>query len=140
MDSNLNTLQRSGFHSLYDSCYQTIRLFSVTPEDADDDTVMDKHGAYALYSAVKSLMHAIRTEDHNVQQDVAHQMIQIANPWMITRFAKSILANGKPLVPILKENAHIVDLEWNEDEQANLKTYVERYTPWCASEAWRLHI
>jgi len=34
-------------------------LFSGAPEDPEDDTVMEKHGAEALYSAVKSLMHAI---------------------------------------------------------------------------------
>jgi len=38
-------------------------LFSGTPEDPEDETVMEKHGADALYSAVKSLIHAIRTED-----------------------------------------------------------------------------
>jgi hypothetical protein len=38
-------------------------LFSGAPEDPEDDTSMEKHGAQALYSAVKSLMHPIRTED-----------------------------------------------------------------------------
>jgi len=52
-----------GFHSLYNWCFQTIWLFSGTPEDAEDETVMEMHGANALYSAVKSLMHAIRTQD-----------------------------------------------------------------------------
>jgi hypothetical protein len=40
-----------------------MRLFSGATEDSEDDTVMEKHGAEALYSAVKSLMHAIRTKD-----------------------------------------------------------------------------
>ena len=48
-----------GFHSLHDWCFQTMWLFSGAPEDAEDDTVMEKHGAEALYSAVKSLTHAI---------------------------------------------------------------------------------
>jgi hypothetical protein len=31
-----------GFHSLYDWCFQTMWLFSGTPEDPEDDTVMDQ--------------------------------------------------------------------------------------------------
>jgi hypothetical protein len=41
---------------------------------------MEKHGAKALYTAVKSLIHAIQPKDEEAQQDVAHQMIQIAKP------------------------------------------------------------
>jgi hypothetical protein len=48
------------------------------PEEPEDDTVMDRYGADALYSAVKSLMHPIWTEDEEAQQDAAHWMIQIA--------------------------------------------------------------
>jgi len=114
-------------------------LFSGAPEDAEDETLMEKHGAEALYSAVKSLMHAIRTEDQDAQQDAAHRMIQIAKPWTIRRWSESKLANGKPLVGIPKENAHLVDLEWTEEEQAKLKTLVERYTSQGASGAWRVH-
>jgi len=66
-----------GFQSLYDWCFQTMGLFSGVPEDPEDDTVMEKHGAEALYSAVKSLMHAIRTKDEEAQQDAAHRMIEI---------------------------------------------------------------
>jgi hypothetical protein len=40
-------------------------LFSGAPEDSEDETVMEMHGAESLYSAVKSLMHAIRTEDQD---------------------------------------------------------------------------
>jgi len=72
-----------GFHSLDDWCFQTMWLFSGTPEDPEDDTVMEKHGADALYSAVKNLIHAIRTKDEEAQQHVAHRMIQIAQPWTI---------------------------------------------------------
>jgi len=75
-----------GFHSLYDWCYQAMWLFSGAPEDPEDETVMEKHGADALYSAVKSLMHAIRTEVQEAQQDAAHWMIQIAKPWTIRRW------------------------------------------------------
>jgi len=42
-------------------------------------------------------------------------------------------------VRIQKENAHLVDLEWTEDEQAKQKALVERYTSRCASGAWRVH-
>jgi len=114
-------------------------LFSGAPEDPEDETVMEMHGADTLYSAVKSLMHAIRTEDQDAQQDTAHRMIQTAKPWTIRRWSESKLANGTPLVRIPKENAHLVDLEWTEEEQAKLKTLVERYTSRGASGAWRVH-
>ena len=128
-----------GLHPLYDWCFQTMWLFSGVPEYPEDDTVMEKHRAEALYSAVKSLMHAIRTKDKDAQQDAAHWMIQIAKPWTIRRWSASKLANGKPLVRIPKENAHLVDLEWNEEEQAQLKTLVDRYTSQGASGAWRVN-
>jgi hypothetical protein len=41
-----------GFHSLYDWCFQMMWLFSGAPEDPEDDTVIEKHGGEALYSAV----------------------------------------------------------------------------------------
>jgi hypothetical protein len=78
-------------------------LFCGAPEDPEDDTVMDRHGVDALYSAVKSLMHAIRTEDEEAQQDAVHQMIQIAKPWTIRRWSESKLAKGQPLVRIPKK-------------------------------------
>jgi hypothetical protein len=68
-------------------------LFSVAPEDPEDDTVMDQHGADALYSAVKSLMHGIWTEDEEAHQDAVHRMIQIAKPWTMRRWSESTLAN-----------------------------------------------
>ena len=127
------------FPSLYDWCFQMMRLFSVAPEDPENETLMEKHGAEALYSAVKSLILAIWTEDQNAQQDAAHQMIQIAKPWTKKRWSESKLPNGKPLVRISKENAHLVDLEWTEEEQAKLMTLVERYTSQGASGVWRVH-
>jgi len=128
-----------GFHSLYDWCYQAMWLFSGAPEDPEDETVMEMLSANALYSAVKSSMHAIRTEDQDAQQDAVHRMIQIAKPWTIRTWSESRHANGNPLVWIPKENAHLVDLEWTEDEQAILKTLVERYTLRGASGVWRVH-
>jgi len=100
--------------------------------------VMEMHGANALYSAVKSLMNAILTEDQDTQQDAAHRMMQLAKPCTIRRWSESKLAIGKPLVRILKQNAHLVDLEWTENQQAKLKTIVERFTSWGASGAWRV--
>ena len=66
-------------------------------------------------------------------------MIQNAKPWTIRRWSESKLVNGKPLVRIPKENAHLVVLEWTEAEQAELKTVVKRYTSLGASGAWRVH-
>ena len=86
-------------------------LFSGAPEDPEDDTVIEMHSADALYSAVKSLMHAIRTDVEQAQQDAQYRMIQLAKPWTITRWSELKLANGKPLVQIPKENAHLVDLQ-----------------------------
>jgi len=128
-----------GFNSLYDWCFQTMWLFSGGPEDPEDDTGMEKHGAETLYSAVKSLMHAMRTKDEEAQQDAAHRMIQIAKPWTIKRWSELKLANGQPLVRIPKEKAHLIDLKWTEKEQAHPKTLVERYTLRGASGAWRVH-
>jgi len=123
---NLQVRATPGIHSLYDSCFKTMWLISDAPEDPEDDTVMEKYGADALESSVKSLMHAIRTKDEEAQNDVAQWMIQIAKPWTICRWSESKLANGAPLVWIPKENATLIDLEWTEEEQAHLKTLVER--------------
>jgi len=135
----LQFMAMRGFHSLYDWCCPTMWLFSGAPEDPEDDTLMKKNRTNVLYSALKCLMHAIRTEDEDAQQDVAHRMIQIATPWMIGRWPECKLANGKPLVRIPKENAHLVDPDWPEDMQAKLKTLLERYTSQGASGVWRVH-
>jgi len=49
------------------------------------------------------------------------------------------LANGKPLIRIPMENAHLIDLEWTEEEQAKLKALVERDMARGSSGAWRVH-
>jgi hypothetical protein len=90
-------------------------LIPGAPEDPEDGTVMEMDVADALYSAVKSLMHAIQTEDQDSQQDAAHQVIQIAKPWMIKRWSDWKLPNWKPLVRIAKGNVLLVDLEWAEN-------------------------
>jgi len=97
----------SEFCSLYDWCYQVMWLFSVTPENPEIDSVMEKHGADALYSAVKRLMHAIWTEDEEDKQDVLDCIIRIVKAWKITRWSESELANGKPLVRTPNVNAHL---------------------------------
>ena len=112
---------------------------SGAPEDPEDEILMEIPGANTLYSAVKSLMHAMQTEDQDAQQDAAHRIIQIAKPWTTRRWSESKLANGKPLVPIEKENAHLDDLEWTEEEQAKLKPLVDRYTSRGVSGTWRVH-
>jgi len=81
-------------HSLYDWFYQMMWLLWEAPEDAEDDTVMEKHGAETSDSAVRGLMQAIRTEAQVAPQDAAHRMIQIAKPWTIRRWSELKLANG----------------------------------------------
>jgi hypothetical protein len=128
-----------GFHSLYDWCLQMMWLFSGVPENPEGETLMEMHGTDALYSAVKRLMHAIRPADEEAQQDAAHRMIQIAKPWTIQTWSESKLAKEKPVVPIPKEHTHLVDLEWSEDEQAPLKTLLERDSSRGASGVWMNH-
>jgi len=104
------------FHWLYDRWYQTIWLIPGAPEDPVDETVVAEHGAEALYSAVKSLMHAIRTEEEEAQLDAVHWMIQIAKSWTIRWWLESKFANGKPPVRIPTENIHRIDLKWTDEE------------------------
>jgi len=85
-------------------------LFSGAPENPENDTVMEKHGAEVLYSTVKSLIHAIQTEDKESQQDAADQMIQISKPWTLRRWSKSKLANPKWLNPMVRVNSLLTDL------------------------------
>jgi hypothetical protein len=89
---------------------------------------MVKNGTEALYSEGKNLLHAIRTKDKEAQQNAAHRMIQIAIPWPKRWWAESQQAIGKPLVRKPNENAHLLDLEWTEEEQAHLQTLMQRYT------------
>jgi hypothetical protein len=120
----LHITATTGFHSLYDWCFQMMWLFSGVPEDPEDDPVMEKHGTDALYSALKSLMHVIWTEDQDTQQDAANWTIQNAEPWMRRRWSESRFVNGKPHFRIRMKNVHLVDLECNEDEEAKLKILV----------------
>jgi hypothetical protein len=97
-------------------------LFSSVPEDPQNETVMEMHSADELYYTVKKLMHAIRTEDQDTQQNAAHRMIKIAKPSKIRRWSESKLMNRKPLILIPMGNAHLVDFKWNDDEQAKLRS------------------
>jgi hypothetical protein len=74
---NLRVAATPGFPTLSAWCCQTIWLFSGAPEDPEYETVKEMQGADALYSAVTSVIHAIRTEDQNAQPDEAHQNIQL---------------------------------------------------------------
>jgi len=103
-----------GFHSLYNWCFQTMWRFSGALEDPEDDTVMEKHGAEAQYSAVKSSRYAIQTPDEYAPHTAAHWLIKSAKPWTIRTWSAMKPANGKPLVWIRKENAHLIDLKWTE--------------------------
>jgi len=114
-------------------------LYWGVPEYPQDNTVSEKHAAEALDSAVKSLIHAIRTENKQVQQVVGHQTMQIAKPFPIRRRREMKLENGKTLVMIMEEHAHLVHLKRPVDEQAKLKTLVDWYTSQGASAAWRVY-
>jgi hypothetical protein len=114
-------------------------LFSGAPEDPEDDTMIEKHGADALYSAVNSLMHVTQTEDEEAQQDLAQQIIEIVNPWMVKWWSQLKLANRKPLVRIPMQNAHLIHLDWTEEEQAHVKTMVESYPSWGATGVWTVY-
>jgi hypothetical protein len=84
-------------------------------------------------------MHAVRTEVQDARPDKAYRMIRIGKPWTIRRWSELKQANGKPIVRITNENSHLVDLECTEEEQAKLKTLVERDTSQGSSGAWRVH-
>jgi predicted nucleic acid-binding Zn ribbon protein len=114
------------FHSHHNWCYQSMLLFSGAPEDPENETVMDKHSADALYSAVKCLTDAINTEDKDAQHNMAHRIIQIGKLWTLSRWSESKLPHVKPLARITKDNAHRVGLKWTADWQAQLKSLVKR--------------
>jgi hypothetical protein len=56
---NLQVTATPGFHSLYDWCFQTMWLCSGVPDNPEYNTGIEKYGAEALFSAVRSLIHAI---------------------------------------------------------------------------------
>jgi len=114
-------------------------LCSGALEDSQHDSVKEKHGIETLYSAAKSLMHVIRTPENEAQQDMTHWMIKILKHWSIVRWSGSTLKTGKPLLWIPKQNAHLVDRQWTEEEQATLKTVADSYTSQGPSGACRVH-
>jgi len=100
------------FNSLSDWYSQLMWLFSGAPDNPQDETLVGKHSAELLYSAVRSLMNAIRTEDQDAQQNAAHWTIQVSEPWIISQWTKLHIANGKQVVRTLKKNALLGNLEW----------------------------
>jgi len=139
LDSNFNPQLRRDFYSLYDWCYQMIWVFSGAPENTENNTMMENNGAETVYCAARGLMQAIWTEDAEAQHDAAHQMIQNGKRLTILRWSESKLPNVKPLIRILMENAHYIDRDWTEDEQAKLKTLGERFMSRGASGARMVH-
>jgi len=55
-------------------------LTSDVPEAPEDYHLIKRDNAEALYSPEKSSIHAIRTEDNKVEQDMVCKIIQIAKP------------------------------------------------------------
>jgi len=94
---NLQVTAMPALYSLNDWSYQTIWVFSGAPDDPQDKTVMENNRAEALYSAVKSLMHAIWTKDQEALWAVAHQITQIGKPSMIRQCLELKGAIGNPL-------------------------------------------
>lgn len=76
-----------GFLAHLDWYHQQMWLSSGVREDADHYAAMEKYGAEALYSVVKSLMDAIWTEHNSGCQDLVHQMIRIRKPWTNRRWS-----------------------------------------------------
>jgi hypothetical protein len=96
------------FHSLHDRCYQTMWPIPGVPDDPANETVMAQHGADWSHSAVQNLMHAIQTEDEDVQQDTAHRMIHSAKPSTIRMWSELKLAKGKWLGHIPTDYTHLI--------------------------------
>jgi len=84
-------------------------------QDLEDDTVVENRGVDAMYSAVTSMIHDIRTEDKEAKKDAVHRTTGISKHWMIESFSGLKLATGKPLLWIPKENAYLIFPEWIED-------------------------
>jgi len=114
-------------------------LYSDAPEDPMDDNVLDKDDAEAWHSHWNTLMQAIWMEHEEIDQDAVDGIIQIVKPWMISRWSALAPTHGKPLVELFNENALLVDIEFNEIEQAQLQTLVERKISQSSSEAWRVN-
>jgi len=92
-------------------------LFSGAPIDPEDDAVRETNGAEAMYSTMKSPIHAIWSEDNVAWQDLAHWTIEIAKAWTVRRLLESKLMNGQQFCPNVQMNTHLSDLRWTEDEK-----------------------
>jgi hypothetical protein len=109
------------------------------PDNPEDAAGMENHGADALYSAVKSVMSATRSEYENTQQDSAHRTMEIANSWRVRRLSQLKQANRSPLVWIQKYKTHPDDPWWIGDAQATQKTPAKRYASHSASAPWGVY-
>jgi hypothetical protein len=65
-------------------------------------------------------------------------MIQIAKCKLRRRWLETKRANRIPQVQFPQDSAHLIQLEWTEQEQVKLKTFGERYTSMCDSAAGRV--
>jgi len=83
-------------------------------------------------------MHAIQSKHEEAQLDAVHLIIQIEKASTIRRWLESKRANGEPPEWIRNENPDVIDLEYTEDKQAQLKTIVVGYTSQGASGACRI--
>jgi len=84
-------------------------------------------------------MHAIQTKDEEAPQDAAHWMIQMVKVRIMRRWSELKLMNRKLLVRIPKDNAHLIDLQWTDNQQAKLKTLVKNYPFRGTLEECRVH-
>jgi len=132
IEFKLQVTATPGFHSLHYWWYQMMWLFSDMADNSENDTAMEKNGAEVSHSAVKRVMHGIRTDHIEAQQDAAHQMLQIAKPSTIKRWLELKLDNGNWLIWILNKIAHLINPQWTEVQQP--KQPVERGALSCISE------
>ena len=131
------------YHSLRDWGSTTCWLFRM-PLDVQDTDVVNNHGAQAMVNAVRELELSVKRGDPvEDQKTAATNMITVARPWTIRRWAESRLASGAPLANIPQEMTHQVPLQWSTEEQAQLKKVVLRLQSAALSEshgvAWRVH-
>jgi len=81
----LHVTAKPAFNSLFDCCYQTMWLFSSVPEDSENDSLMETHGAEALYSTVNSVLQAIWAKDTDALQDGVLLIPQVRQICIIRR-------------------------------------------------------
>ena len=131
------------YHSLRDWGSTTSWLFTI-PQDVQDAEAVESHGPQAMVTAVRDLELAVRRGDLlEDQKAAAVQMITVARPWTIRRWAESKLASGAPLANIPQGTMHQVPLQWSEEEQDQLQAVILRLQTTALSNshgvAWKVH-